>query len=557
MSLHEDIKCQELIVRMFKRQIEKPRTYHPTIMREFTAQERKLIFGGSATLDDVKDDIDMIVHFAITENITSPKQLMSLCKQLYPDHIAGAIKCGNPFIEISTDLIPGELLIEVDDERQTLTKEELIQMYRRNTVMSTLTTLAMGDAYGVGFEFMEAGEIRQNFPVIPDHSIGGGPFGFLAGQFSDDTEMAVLTLYSLHRNRGVNETDLKRLYTAWAYVAKDVGIQTRQALIKGVIDYRGEGNGALMRILPAAAYMKECLRWDIVKIHHECEKISALTHSNYTIHALNSFFIDLMFGESLERHQGLIALFNQTDGVHGWVMNSARIVYDALQQRSSLMDGFKHIVSQGGDTDTHCAIYGAIRGYQDGLKYEVSTRLLNAHSLSLLSDFWNIELHRYYPDPENRSLIAGQYPGAREAVSHAIKTSALVEDGVEVVINLMESEELARFTPYEEALCHLNPQVQILSHPIRDMDIPTMEELERILEDLELNSTKKCYVHCWGGHGRTGTVVGAYLIRFSQLKPEDALMRIKEQRLLSPFGDQPSPQTEEQIRFVYDFSLKA
>jgi len=33
----------------------------------------------------------------------------------------------------------------------------------------------------------------------------------------------------------------------------------------------------------------------------------------------------------------------------------------------SITEGFKELVSRGGDTDTNCAIYGAIRGYTETL----------------------------------------------------------------------------------------------------------------------------------------------------------------------------------------------
>jgi len=35
------------------------------------------------------------------------------------------------------------------------------------------------------------------------------------------------------------------------------------------------------------------------------------------------------------------------------------------------LDGFKYIISQGGDTDTNCAIYGVIRGYKNVISNEL------------------------------------------------------------------------------------------------------------------------------------------------------------------------------------------
>lgn len=417
--------------------------------------------------------------------------------------------------------------------------------------LETLFALAMGDAYGVGFEFMDAEQIVQRYSKLPDYSIGGGPFDFAPGQFSDDTEMAALTLYSLHHNQRFDEIHLTHLYKAWAHVAKDVGIQTREALMDGVIDYRGEGNGALMRILPSAVYMKDVLKWNISKIHHTCEKISAITHNNYTVHAINIFFVDLMLGEPIERHHGLIELFKRTDGTNGWVMNTARIVYEAFGRDCVMIDGFKSIVAQGGDTDTNCAIYGALRGYRESIDLELRKRLLSTPSIELLEGLYEISLHRYYPDPNDKTILAGQYPGSPYPIAHAIKSSTLAQEGCHVIVNLMEEEELKRFVPYEMIVKQLNPSIKFMHIPIVDMGVPNLHELETALLFLDEIVNQKVYIHCWGGHGRTGTVVGAYLISCMGMEVKDALSQIRTQRLKTPFGDAPSPQTYEQIEFLY------
>ena len=41
----------------------------------------------------------------------------------------------------------------------------------------------------------------------------------------------------------------------------------------------------------------------------------------------------------------------------------------------SILEGFKELVSRGGDTDTNCAIYGAIRGYNEKLELDLDDYL--------------------------------------------------------------------------------------------------------------------------------------------------------------------------------------
>lgn len=57
------------------------------------------------------------------------------------------------------------------------------------------------------------------------------------------------------------------------------------------------------------------------------------------------------------------------------------------------------------------------------------------------------------------------------------------------------------------------------------------------------------YVHCWGGVGRTGTVVGCYLVR-SGLSGDEALARIRQLRRNEATANRPSPETDEQRNMV-------
>lgn len=49
-----------------------------------------------------------------------------------------------------------------------------------------------------------------------------------------------------------------------------------------------------------------------------------------------------------------------------------------------------------------------------------------------------------------------------------------------------------------------------LHHPIIDCDVTTPEGYDAIIADIDrqLAAGRPVYIHCWGGMGRTGTVVG-------------------------------------------------
>ena len=52
--------------------------------------------------------------------------------------------------------------------------------------------------------------------------------------------------------------------------------------------------------------------------------------------------------------------------------NSLYIVIETLKMKLSFVEGFKYIVSNGGDTDINCAIYGAIRGANEDITSSIN-----------------------------------------------------------------------------------------------------------------------------------------------------------------------------------------
>jgi protein-tyrosine phosphatase len=66
--------------------------------------------------------------------------------------------------------------------------------------------------------------------------------------------------------------------------------------------------------------------------------------------------------------------------------------------------------------------------------------------------------------------------------------------------------------------------------------------------DAEMAAGRTVYVHCWGGIGRTGTVIGCWLVRHGT-PAEEALNEIEARR-----GEPGSPETAAQWAFVLNWS---
>jgi ADP-ribosyl-[dinitrogen reductase] hydrolase len=129
-----------------------------------------------------------------------------------------------------------------------------------------LLGLACGDAVGTTVEFMP----RGSFPPVTD-MIGGGPFGIAAGQWTDDTSMALCLAESLIDCNGFDANDQMRRYVDWwrhGYMSStgrcfDIGGTVQSALARfeatgdpnaGSSDPDTAGNGSLMRLAPVALF---------------------------------------------------------------------------------------------------------------------------------------------------------------------------------------------------------------------------------------------------------------------------------------------------------------
>jgi hypothetical protein len=164
----------------------------------------------------------------------------------------------------------------------------------------------------------------------------------------------------------------------------------------------------------------------------------------------------------------------------------------------------------------------------------------------------------YWVVPEK--FLAGCYPGSNKNEKSFKKLSGLVAHGIRHVVSLMEPDETdwnnTPFVSYEgqmkeiaESMCH---SVTFDRMSIVDNDIPTRPFMSDILDciDRNIKHGNPVYAHCWGGRGRTGTVVGCYLARHGFGTGEKVLDLLQDLRKNAQDSNQVSPQTTAQFDMV-------
>ncbi|GAP12373.1 predicted protein-tyrosine phosphatase [Longilinea arvoryzae] len=129
-------------------------------------------------------------------------------------------------------------------------------------------------------------------------------------------------------------------------------------------------------------------------------------------------------------------------------------------------------------------------------------------------------------------LLAGPCPGTDEHLA------ALAAAGVTCILNLQFPDEVNHAgEPFRDYTVPYQARMDgrdalFLRFPVPDYSIPTRAGMTAILNALDaaLAEGRTVYVHCWGGKGRTGSVVGCWLARHGLAQGPAALEKVRTLR---------------------------
>lgn len=129
---------------------------------------------------------------------------------------------------------------------------------------------------------------------------------------------------------------------------------------------------------------------------------------------------------------------------------------------------------------------------------------------------------------QQEQLLAGPFPGSWHPAATQKLLRLLLDAGVTHFIDLT-GDGARRYAEY------LPAEVQIEAHPITDFRTPSREQMIATLNaiDTAITAGRTVYVHCQAGIGRTGTVIGCWLVRHG-MEGDAALAAVEARRGLLP-----------------------
>jgi ADP-ribosylglycohydrolase len=250
-----------------------------------------------------------------------------------------------------------------------------------------------GDALGSAVEFKDASSISAIYPNGVRDLIDGGTWSLIAGQPTDDSELALALARQLALKGEFDLDAIKSAYIEWlASGPFDVGTTTRNAIEALKMGWRvraeSQSNGALMRVSPIGIFANS----DAGLAARLAARDAQLTHPHpVCVAASAAYAAAIAAGIGGATTQGMWDAAHSHAGTDeaakiirerlkaartappeefqdqmGWVLTAFQNGFFWLLNGATLEDALVATVGSGGDTDTNGAVCGALLGAAQG-----------------------------------------------------------------------------------------------------------------------------------------------------------------------------------------------
>lgn len=247
-----------------------------------------------------------------------------------------------------------------------------------------------GDSLGSLVEFHDPEDIQRKYPAGVRDLADGGVWNTIAGQPTDDSEMALALARMLAKHNRYDRTLAFTAYIRWLDSGPfDCGHTVKSGLRGNAIG-TSQANGAMMRTSPLGIFGAN---YELEQVVEWAREDAALTHPHPVCLQANSLYASaISYAVRAECEPQYLygriqtwardiptepSLMSAIDGAatappaeyiqkSGWVLTAFHNALWQLLHAENLEEAVVDTVQRGGDTDTNAAICGALLGAVHG-----------------------------------------------------------------------------------------------------------------------------------------------------------------------------------------------
>lgn len=280
-------------------------------------------------------------------------------------------------------------------------------METKDKIYGTIFGQAIGDALGLGTEFMSKTEVREKYPdglkeysqIIRDYHRAK----FQPGSWSDDTDMMLCIANAIIEDKGINLHTIARNFKQWVYAPETRGVGQTTLKVLSIAEYvekphqvaeliwrmtrtKNAANGSVMRTAIIGLKKENVAQTaeDVCKLTHfdprcvgSCVIVSEIINhliwhdeqlSYSQIMTIGNKY-DKSIAEYIDKayYNGIESLELDEPSSIGYTLKALGSALWCLFHVNEFEEGLLRVVNEGGDADTNaavaCAMLGAKFGY--------------------------------------------------------------------------------------------------------------------------------------------------------------------------------------------------